>query len=552
MKNKRKYKFNSGIQQIAMDTPDYSKAYELQAEEGAKNQGIKNAAAQFSGAYAPIGQIGGMAGDVIKSRNKSKGGAQLGGAVSMGSSGAAFGAKMGSFAGPIGTGVGAGVGLLAGGIYGAVTGGKEYTKGKRLQAEADRQAEWDNYNKGFNINGSATDAQARVAKKGKYKLKTGTSTFKQPRMIETEGREPIFSPKKADGTRDLLYYNPDDPTHAEGGVKAMVMPKAQAGKQKVKAKTKPVEEPYTPLEDNDSVLEEVGELFDPTGISSWDDVYRSTRNLINNKDRDIGDYVGTGLDILGAVPVLGKAGKLVKMGKTAFKYLDKGADASKIIKRAKQIQKVSKAPTGNILTRTVKKGTRVGDKIADWAAIPELAKDNTSEILNTNFSKKDPNILNKDYSVFKNPDWNRTHTLENATFLGRKIFPTLSGDKMYNNGTNNLMPKRPASKYSLVGNGNMAVGARQLKVNNLNDTALSNNLIGMPAANVANKFIQPTAGISQVARNIPEVRRKATIKNPMSHRKENPDTNRIINPPTTYDMMPKPEKSHSKKVKVYR
>jgi hypothetical protein len=48
------------------------------------------------------------------------------------------------------------------------------------------------------------------------KLKSGT------RMIETEGREPIFSPKKSDGSRDLLYYNPNAPTHKEGGVKALV------------------------------------------------------------------------------------------------------------------------------------------------------------------------------------------------------------------------------------------------------------------------------------------------------------------------------------------
>lgn len=43
------------------------------------------------------------------------------------------------------------------------------------------------------------------------------------REIETEGREPIFSPKKKDGSRDLLYYNPSDPTHETGGVKAKVV-----------------------------------------------------------------------------------------------------------------------------------------------------------------------------------------------------------------------------------------------------------------------------------------------------------------------------------------
>lgn len=51
----------------------------------------------------------------------------------------------------------------------------------------------------------------------KYKMKSGT------REIETEGREPIFSPKKSDGSRDLLYYNPSAPTHEKGGVPAEIV-----------------------------------------------------------------------------------------------------------------------------------------------------------------------------------------------------------------------------------------------------------------------------------------------------------------------------------------
>jgi len=327
---KNKYKFYSGVQQIQMDTPDYSKAYELQATEGAKTQGIKNAASQFSGAYAPVGQLGGMASDVIKSHNKSKGGAQLGGAVSMGASGAALGMQLG---GPWGAAIGA----VGGGIYGAVTGGKEYEKGKKLQKEAEHKTAMENANKGF-ATSATTDAQSALAKKGKYKLKS-----KEPRPVEweggtnpdgterEEGSEAVFGPKMKNGKRKLLFYNPKAPTHEAGGVPGVVVPK-----------------------------------------------------------------------------------------------------------------------------------------------------------------------------------------------------------EMYNNGTSNLMPKR--SKVSLLGSGNMAVGARQVKVNELNDTSLSENLGGMSAVNAANKFIQPTAGISQVARNIPEYRRKATIKNPMSHKKENPDTNRIVDPPTPIEL----------------
>lgn len=348
--NNRRYKLQRGVQQIQMDTPDYSKAYEIQAEQVAKNKGISQVAQQFSGAYAPIGQVGGMAGDVIRNRAKNKKtGAAVGGAVEMGTSGAALGMQLG---GPVG-GI---VGLIGGGAYGAIKGAKDYEKIKAAAQEEERKVELANFNKTIK-EGSSTDAQSFLAKKGKYKLRTGTSTFKQPRMIETEGREPIFSPEKADGSRDLLYYNPNDPTHEEGGVKAVVMPR-----------------------------------------------------------------------------------------------------------------------------------------------------------------------------------------------------------KKYNTGVNNLMPKR--SKVSLLGSGMMAVGAKQIKVKELNDTSLSENLGGMPAVNAANKFMQPMTGIQQVARNIPEARRKEKQNTPRSHRKENPDTNRIIDPPMLYEMKPPPPRSTfntkndfnkgSKRVKVYR
>ena len=345
MRVRKKYKFQGGIQRIYNDTPDYSKAYEIQAEQAAKNKGITQTAGMLSGAFAPVGQVGGLAADVIRNRSKNKkAGSVAGGAVEMGTSGAALGMQLG---GPWGAAAGA----VIGGVYGGVKGAKDYQKIKAAAQAEEKRVEAENFNKTI-AQGTSTDAQSFLAKKGKTKVKV-----KQPRLIETEGREPIFSPKKADGTRDLLYYNPNDPTHEEGGVKAVVMPK--------------------------------------------------------NK---------------------------------------------------------------------------------------------------------------------------------------------------YNSGVSNLMPRR--SKVSLLGSGMMAVGAKQVKVKELNDTSLSQNLGGMPAANAANKFVQPMAGKMQVARQIPEYRRKEKQNTPRSHKKENPDTNRIIDPPMLYEMKPPPPRSTfntkndfnkgSKKVKVYR
>jgi len=470
MKRRKKYKFQSGIQYVTNDTPDYSEAYNIRDEENAKNKTIGNVAQQFSGAYAPIGQVGSMAGDVIRNRvGDKKKGAVIGGAVEMGAQGAALGAMLG---GP----VGAAIGGIGGALWGGISGSRNQAEVERKAKEAEEKARIENIKKSYR-KGSVTDAQAALAKYGKYKVKT-----KEPRLIETEGREPIFSPKKADGTRDLLYYNPNDPTHEEGGVKAMVMPRKQQGttkleagpvlKNAIKKYSKPMSSPKKQyIKDKDSLTEDLIELGDPTGISSYDDVYRSYKNT--------GLSPETGIEVLGALPAFGKFGKTIK-------GLKLGSDLFRESKLSKVL--------------------RFADKV----------------------SKLDQ---------------------------GKDI-----AEKEYNNGTSNLMPKR--SKVSLLGSGNMAVGAKQLKVNTLNDAAFSSNLTGMPAVNAANKFVQPLAGIQQVARNIPEDRRQEKIRTPRSHKKVNPDTNRIIDPPMLYEMKPPPPRSTfntkndfnkgSKKVKVYR
>jgi hypothetical protein len=70
------------------------------------------------------------------------------------------------------------------------------------------------------------------------------------------------------------------------------------------------------LNQPDSNAENIAEIFDPFGVSSWDDVYRS----INNPKDNLFD---TGLEIAGAVP-LGKLSKITKPGIHLTKY--KGID----------------------------------------------------------------------------------------------------------------------------------------------------------------------------------------------------------------------------------
>jgi hypothetical protein len=63
----------------------------------------------------------------------------------------------------------------------------------------------------------------------------------------------------------------------------------------------------------DSNAENILEIIDPTGISSWDDVVRSYKDPNSSK-------YNTAIEILGALPLLGKAGKILK----SSAYLGKG------------------------------------------------------------------------------------------------------------------------------------------------------------------------------------------------------------------------------------
>jgi len=269
---KGKYKFGTGVQTIQNDTPDYSSAYGIKEKLNAEDQMGKNLAKtglDIAGTAIGVPGLGGMAQGMnsiydaalkdSKGNYKNKVSAALGNSV---------------FLNPLnvaGKGISAGAGFLSGNFKnntaaadlfsGNIVGqgltalGMKNPFGKTTQEKVKEEAQKaEEATKLANINkryteGSATDVQAALAKKGKYKVKS-----KQPRLIETEGREPIFSPPDKNGKRKLLYYNPNDPTHEEGGVKAIVMPrkKYNYGTSKVMSGRKhseiPEIKPPTPYE----------------------------------------------------------------------------------------------------------------------------------------------------------------------------------------------------------------------------------------------------------------------------------------------------------------
>ena len=79
---------------------------------------------------------------------------------------------------------------------------------------------------------------------------------------------------------------------------------------------------------NDNVAVQAAKMFDPTGITSYPDVYYAAKDLSEGK----GSWGELGLNILGALPMIGKA-------KVAFR-LAKASKASKTVKNTKKAIKV--------------------------------------------------------------------------------------------------------------------------------------------------------------------------------------------------------------------
>jgi hypothetical protein len=79
---------------------------------------------------------------------------------------------------------------------------------------------------------------------------------------------------------------------------------------------------------NDNVAVQTAKIFDPTGITSYPDVYYAAKDLSEGK----GSWEELSLNVLGALPMIGKA-------KTIFR-LAKAAKASKTIKSTKKVAKV--------------------------------------------------------------------------------------------------------------------------------------------------------------------------------------------------------------------
>ena len=148
------------------------------------------------------------------------------------------------------------------------------------------------------------------------------------------------------------------------------------------------------LEDNDSWLENIAEIADPTGISSWDDVYRAYKNSGVGKE--------LALEVLGAIPFLGKIGKSGKVITGGFGLLQDAVKTSKYLPASKQQKFIDQA------FKMYQNYNKAGGKELDEAlgATTKVLRDKIPYINPSKWSSSDKaiNIANKSFKAGKLSD----------------------------------------------------------------------------------------------------------------------------------------------------
>ena len=128
---------------------------------------------------------------------------------------------------------------------------------------------------------------------------------------------------------------------------------------------------------NDNVAVQAVKMFDPTGISSYPDVYYAAKDLSEGK----GSWGELGLNILGALPMVGKAKAVFRLGKAV--------NASKTVKNTVKVAKVAEklaakvnkatslvplATSANKAKKVVGKTAVQAEKLAKWMSKPITPK----------------------------------------------------------------------------------------------------------------------------------------------------------------------------------
>ena len=169
---------------------------------------------------------------------------------------------------------------------------------------------------------------------GPFKTIQSAEDFANRRHKYVEQGKPLPSPMKTydylkfamggsvPGAVGFTYARTQDPAPSNGKYAKKTLASAENGKKfsMEDVKKNATSKKYPSAKEmqgffskgkQDSNFENVVEIIDPTGISSWDDIADSYR--------ETGISPQTGLEVFGALPMLGKLGKIGKIAETAAK-----------------------------------------------------------------------------------------------------------------------------------------------------------------------------------------------------------------------------------------
>jgi hypothetical protein len=240
----------------------------------------------------------------------------------------------------------------------------------------------------------------------------------------------------------------------------------------------------------DSTLENILEVFDPTGISSWDDVYRSA-NDPNSK------WYETAVEVAGALPLVGKLGKLTKAGLHLTKY--KGLDKL-LFNALPKSTKLSKTLQGAAILGRGTDGVQAAVQAPNAPFFPSAPPAEVGQFGvyagMQNYKKQDGGLWNTDKVAYLDSTVNANRNLE---FIRRAIendglsISTPKGAPGYGKGmtSSHLMTYDPKSRRSypeLVNiNGTLKYLTGDDAYNYAEDTG---EYIQFPTAEQANYFSQ--------------------------------------------------------------
>lgn len=234
--------------------------------------------------------------------------------------------------GPIGGIIGGAAGLIASGIGWAVGDTKAQNEAERLnrEAAAAEQRRLANFNLAVN-NLEQQNLMYDMANYAKYGGKINIKPSKRGTFTRAAKSRGLGVQEFA----SKVLANPDDYSEA-------MRKKAQFAKNASKWKHDDggfMESYANPSTVTGAVAKGTLQLLDPTGISSYPDVYYSGKELLNNPSWENAGMFG--LNVIGALPLIGKVSAPFKAAKTA-KLMSRIGDASAIIKAAGKVGDANK------------------------------------------------------------------------------------------------------------------------------------------------------------------------------------------------------------------